>query len=254
MPGGRPKIYLTAKARAEGKQKRNHEEYLRRKNRSFQRAARPTFIHYEPTSLHVPSFNRSDLSFSTSANAPALQSPIIQSDQSLGGKNTNGPLLAANDAEVAIVPSRPQKRERKPTNERTASSYSMPRLTWPRPRNLREHLRQQRAQAVHTSADGTSPRNPPTQPNRLMENKDAYRTPLVADEVEAAAVLSRLRESGKEHTHKRTDSGRPILQRTMDIDARTLGILLEMQAGIARLHTSMNLILDQLGTVETLEE
>ncbi|PVH90427.1 hypothetical protein DM02DRAFT_466429, partial [Periconia macrospinosa] len=87
MPRGRPKIYLTAKAKAEAKQRSNHEEYLRRKNRSLQRAARPDFIHYEPAPPNVPTITRPDLGLRRaqavpiSADVPIPRDPVLQPNE-----------------------------------------------------------------------------------------------------------------------------------------------------------------------------
>ncbi|KAK7178211.1 hypothetical protein PSPO01_15745 [Paraphaeosphaeria sporulosa] len=61
MPGGRPKKYLTAQAKAEAKRRHNHEEYLRRKGRPFQHETRPDFLHYGPVLPDIPTITRSDL-------------------------------------------------------------------------------------------------------------------------------------------------------------------------------------------------
>ncbi|PVH92673.1 hypothetical protein DM02DRAFT_698965 [Periconia macrospinosa] len=105
MPRGRLKIYFTTEAKAEAKQRSNHKEYLRRKNRSLQRAARPGFIYYEPAPLNVPTIAQPDLSLRASATVSVLQSPIIQPAQSLESENIHKPRLLANHAEAAAVPS-----------------------------------------------------------------------------------------------------------------------------------------------------
>lgn len=249
MPGGRPKKYRTAKAQAEAKQRHNREDYLRRKNCPLQR--RPNFIHINPSPSGVPTITRSDIGLPTSANVLIIKGPITQSDQLPEKENTYRPPLAVNDAEVAAVPSRPQESEKEQTNGCTISSY---RGVWPWPPNRREHLHQQRAQPLPTGAEAPVHQDLLNQGNKLPENEDAYRKPLAISEVEAAAILSQLRGGGKEQMNKRIVCGQRIMQQATDIDAKTLEILLDMQAGITRLHTSMNRILDHLGIVGTLAE
>lgn len=103
---------------------------------------------------------------------------------------------------------------------------------------------------LRINIDVPVPQYPTIQPNESPEHADMYKPQLAADDVEAAAVLSQLRRSAKDRTNEGTGSEQRILQQTMNIDARTLGILLEMQANIAGLRTSMKRVLNHLGVVE----
>ena len=81
MPGGRPKKYLTAEAKADAKRRHNREDYLRRRNCPLQ--SRPDFIHYAPAPLGVPTITRTDLGLRTSADVPVPRDPLIQLDELL---------------------------------------------------------------------------------------------------------------------------------------------------------------------------
>ncbi|KAF9730177.1 hypothetical protein PMIN01_12110 [Paraphaeosphaeria minitans] len=170
MPGGRPKKYITAEAKAEAKRRHNHEEYLRRKDRPFQRETRPEFVHYEPIPLGIPTTTRIDLGLRISTDVP------IPCDSLIG-------------------------------------------------------------------------------PDELPEGEDVYRPPsplasLAADDVEAAAVISQLQTSDREQTNERIEYERRIQQQIKDKDARTAGILLEMQAGTMAVRSSADNIPEHSGNIE----
>lgn len=105
---------------------------------------------------------------------------------------------------------------------------------------------------LRISADIPIPRDPLIQPDELPEDEDAYRppsplAPLVVDDIDAAAVISQFRASKNEPINERTEYEQRILQQINDTDARTAGILLEMQAGIAQVRTSADTIPEHLG-------
>ena len=119
MPGGRPKKYLTAEAKADAKRRHNREDYLRRRNCPLQ--SRPDFIHYAPAPLGVPTITRTDLGLRTSADVPVPRDPLIQLDELLEDSDIYRPPsplapLSAGDVEAAAITKQPSEKEQ--TNER----------------------------------------------------------------------------------------------------------------------------------------
>ena len=110
---------------------------------------------------------------------------------------------------------------------------------------------------LRISADVPIPRDPLLQPDELQEGEDSYRpasplASLAVDDVEAAAVLSQLQASDKEQTNERIEYEQRILQQIKGKDARTAGILLEMQAGTAQGRTGADEIPEDLGNTQGL--
>lgn len=124
MPRGRPKRHLTAEAKAEAKRKHNHEQYLRRKNRQFQRETRPDFIHYAPAPPGVPSITPPDLGLRISADIPVPRQPLLQLDELLEDEDAYRlpsplALLAEDDIKAAAVINQLRTSEEEQINERT---------------------------------------------------------------------------------------------------------------------------------------
>lgn len=123
MPGGRPKQYLTAEAKAKAKRRHNHEEYLRRKDRQFQHETRPEFVHYEPIPPGIPTTTRIDLSLRISPDVPIPCDSLIEPDELPAGEDVYRPpspllSLSTDDVEAAAVISQLQTSDREQTNER----------------------------------------------------------------------------------------------------------------------------------------
>lgn len=81
MLGGRLKKHSTAEAKAAAKRKHNHEEYLRRKSRSFILETRSDFVHYAPALPGVLSATPSDIGLRISADIPIPRDPLVQLDE-----------------------------------------------------------------------------------------------------------------------------------------------------------------------------
>ncbi|KAK7177912.1 hypothetical protein PSPO01_16036 [Paraphaeosphaeria sporulosa] len=249
-----------------------------RRNRS-QRKTRPDSIHYAPASPRSPTSTPATPALSISTNVLVTQGPLLEpnelpKDQDACKSLTS--VLLAQDPRIrpkgAPSTNQPTGTGRpcgRPRKHRNVAAVAEAKKESDRRRYLRSQGLVVPAEFIHYEPafpDATPvaspdvdlrinvavpvPQCPTIQPNEPPEHADRYKPQLAANDVEAAAVLSQLRRTARDRTNEGAESEQRILQQTKGIDARTLETLLEMQATIAGLHTSLKRVLNQLGVVE----
>jgi hypothetical protein len=192
MPGGRPRKHTTAEARAEARQRSNHKDYLRRKNRHFQPRNRPDFIFYEPQSPTVTSVASSDLGLQPSATLPVLQDSLNQPHDVTKDKRVYYPPpphapTADEHPHLAVQDDQPCAIEQEQTNMRDGCRIMNLQQVDERDVRAAEIMLELQAGIVYTDTRAVTmaERSEGTQPMiysvplGLMASKQPLRTPVV---------------------------------------------------------------------------